>query len=343
MAQQLVGTKYKDMDSAYQESVKRDEYKARRKAQEEAVGRVREFKKSGSDKYNSKQFYEVENLEDFDWRATGQGGSMTGYSDNGKKAAKNQEYGRGKARLGRSDVRKLMDAGHSADDIMKMGQEKGQQKGFKFGDNAQSFLQAKIAEQTGGTTPPDVPDESNTTIPVDASTNLDNSDNLHQEQQVHQEINANKEMNGGTINVGDVSGTIGMIDGSVNDQSITFIHQGNSQQQSNGGGGLDLNNPWIYGSEAADRDASLAKALAINNNTQARSDLRMKPYTARDAVAHANTDGIISGFDQRVMNTTDHFGNLSGVTSGSLLGIYDTISRFKPEPAEKIEPEYDDD
>ena len=68
MAQQLVGTKYKDMDPAYQESIDRNEYKARRQAQEEAVGRVREYKKSG-DKYNSKQAYQVENLDDFDWRA----------------------------------------------------------------------------------------------------------------------------------------------------------------------------------------------------------------------------------------------------------------------------------
>ena len=380
MAQQLLGKTYKDMGDTH---LSREEFRARKANQKEAKSRVEKHGAKVAQQKMQEKAYGVKNLEDFDLAATGVGSALSriGQGDGGYEKGENgapDTYGRGREKLGLKDVRNLWQNGvdkggegqegrFTLGELQEYGESLG---GQKFGKNAQKFLAAKMAEygadakfqsgmkrgrgdlsgvklpdNGGGTTPPDVPDESDTTIPVDASTNIDNSDNLHQEQKVDQKIDNTKTMTGSTVNIGDIDGNVGMIDASVNDLSISFNHQGNSQTQSNGGGGggLDLDNPWTYGSSQADRDASLVRSLGVNENLLARSDLRMKPYTARDSLAEAKTDGIVSGFDQRVVNTTDHFGNLSGVTSGGLLGIWNEIAKVKPVPAPKVEPEYDDD
>ena len=374
MARQLLGKTYKDMGNT---NMSREEFRDRKANQKEAKARVEKHGVQAAQQKTQEKAYGVNNLEKFDLAATGGGSALSrikqgdGGYEKGEDGAPDT-YGAGKERLSIKDVKNLWQNGvdkggegqegrYSLGELQEYGDSLG---GQKFGKNAQKFLAAKMAEygadskfqsgmkrgrgdlsgvtlpdNGGGTTTPEVPDEGDTTIPVD--TNIGNT-TMTQEQEVHQTIDNTKTMEGGTVNVGDVSGTIGMIDNSVNDLSVNFNHNNNTQAQSNGGG-LDLNNPWIYGSGAADRDASLAKALGLNNNTQARSDLRMKPYTARDAVAHANTDTLISGYDQRVVDTTNHFGHLSGTTSGGLMSVFDVISKFKPEPSERIEPQYDDD
>ena len=374
MAQQLLGKKYKDMGDT---NMSREEFKSRKANQKEAKSRVAKHGAQKAQQKTQEKAYGVKKLDNFDLAATGGGSALSriGQGNGGYEKGEDgapDTYGAGRERLSVKDVKNLWQNGvdkggegqegrFSLGELQEYGESLG---GQKFGKNAQKFLAAKMAEygadskfqsgmkrgrgdlsgvtlpdNGGGTTTPEVPDEGDTTIPVD--TNIGNT-TMTQEQEVHQTIDNTKTMEGGTVNVGD-DNTIGMIDNSVNDLSVNFNHNGNTQQQSNGGGGLDLNNPWTYGSATADRDASLAKSLGLNNNIQARSDLRMKPYTARDAVAHANTDTIVSGYDQRVVDTTDHFGALSGTTSGGLLSIFDVISKFKPEPSERIEPEYDDD
>ena len=382
MAQQLLGKTYKDMGP--DSGMSREEFRARKANQKTAKSRVSEFGARRAQKKTQREAYGVDNLEDFDLAATGGGSALSriGRGDGGYERGKDgapDTYGAGREKLSVKDVKNLWQngvekgsEGQEGKFTLQQLQEYGESLGDKkFGGNAQKFLAKKMAElggdakfqsgmkrgrgdlsavappsggggDEGGTTPPVVPDEGETTIPVVPGD--DYSTNMNQAQVVGQEINANKEMTGSTVDIGDINGNVGMIDASVNDYSLSFIHNNNSQSQSNGGGGgLDLDNPWLYGSSEADRDASTLKALGINENMLARSDSRMKPYTARDALARQNSADIVSGYDQRVVNTTDHFGNLSGVTSGGLLNIWDTISKFKPVPAPKVEPEYDDD
>lgn len=146
MPQQLAGTRYKDMGAEYQENVSQKEYKQRKQSQRMAGDALQDGKINKATRDN----YKVDNLEDFDLRATGAGGTM------GKKYQQGEDggeatYGKGEARLSKSDVKGLMrKGGFGAKEIRKYGNSLDAEGGEVFGAKAQKFLNKKIKQQKNG-------------------------------------------------------------------------------------------------------------------------------------------------------------------------------------------------
>ena len=380
MAQQLIGTSYKDMDAEYQDSVSRQEYRNRRQNQVDAKDRVQKFGSAGKAKQKTeKEAYGVGNLQDFDLAGTGTGSALSRIEQDGKGYEKGadgapDQFGRGKERLSLRDVRQLwmngVDKGgegqegrFSLGELQEYGNSLG--KGQTFGKNAQAFLDNKIAElgadakftsgmkrgrgdlgtggggdTGGGSTNPDMPEDGDTTIGIDVDNSIDASQ--EQSQEVTQVQDNSREYVGGTVSVGGDNN--GIIDNSVNDLSINYQTQKNSQTQN--GHGTGGANSWLYNASANawdDNNKSLLWAMGLNNNTLARTDLRLKDANNESFISHQNTNALVNGHGQNAVDITDNFGNLGTITSGSLLSALGPISRFVPTAAERIEPTYDDD
>lgn len=365
MAQQLIGTTYKDMDPAYQEAVSKQEYKARRRAQNQAAERVQKFKESGAETFDPKAgAYDVDSLEDFDLRATGAGGALGRYDKPGdfEMGAEGQEdtYGRGRARLSKADVKGLLNA-KDADGNQKFTAQQIMDYGNSlsgdaiFGQKAQAFLQKKMGQLTGGdgtttppengggtTTPPGT--DGGTTPPPPTSTEpieqIDTDTNFGTQRQ---ETDNSREITGGTVNIdGDVNGSY--IDASANDYSINQTF--NNQEQNGNSGMGDLFGGYGKADHQWDIWGSQGTATGFLRNNDAYSDSRIKGQAMegmqlRERMTGANA--IIGNMHQASHNTINHFANLANLSGYGLHQVYDTAAGFKPTPAEKIEPTWKDE
>lgn len=380
MAQQLIGTRYKDMDAEYQDSVSRQEYRNRKQNQVDAKDRVQKYGSAAKAKRKTeKESYAVKDLQDFDLAATGTGSALSrikqgdGGYEKGEDGAPDQ-FGRGKERLSLRDVRKLwmngVDKGGEGQEgrftlgeLQEYGNSLGE--GQVFGKNAQAFLDKKIAEYGadakfksgmkrgrgdlgtggggdtgGGSTNPDMPEDGDTTIGIDVDNSIDASQ--EQSQEVTQVQDNSRDYVGGTVNVGGDNN--GIIDNSVVDNSINWQPQTNSQTQN--GHGTGGANSWLYDAAANhwnNNQQSLLWSKALNMNTLGRTQERLKDARNETFLSHQNTNALVNGHGQNAVDITDNFGNLGTITSGSLLSALAPISMFRPTPAEKIEPTYDDD
>ena len=166
--EQLVDTKYRDMSPAYRERFSRKEYRERRDEQRMAGDAIGTSKK-GLDRYKEDNFG-VKDLDDFNRRASGAGGS----AGKGYKAATEDasaKFGRGADRLSKLDIQNLLE---NSDNWMGSGDGKlpddlqakqelinyanaSIEDGAKVGGKAQALLQrytdeiAKyIPDETGG-------------------------------------------------------------------------------------------------------------------------------------------------------------------------------------------------
>ena len=147
---QLAGTRYKNMGADYQENVSQEEYKQRKQSQRMAGDALQDGRVNKAIREN----YKVDNLQDFDLRATGAGGTMGRKYQPGEDG-EDSRYGKGEARLSKSDVKGLMRKGDfDAQDIRKYGRGLDSENGEVFGVKAQKFLNKKIKQQKtdGGNT-----------------------------------------------------------------------------------------------------------------------------------------------------------------------------------------------
>ena len=143
---QLAGTRYKNMGADYQENVSQEEYKARKNSQRMAG----EALQDGKVKKAINENYKVDNLQDFDLRATGAGGTMGRKYQEGEDGG-DARYGKGEARLSKADVKGLMRKGDfGAKEIRKYGNNLDAEGGEVFGAKAQKFLNKKIKQQKNG-------------------------------------------------------------------------------------------------------------------------------------------------------------------------------------------------
>jgi len=140
---QLAGTRYGDMTADYQSNVSKQEYKERRQAQRMAGDALQD----GNLKKQINQNYKVDNLEDFDLRATGTGGTLGNKYREGEEG-EDARYGRGRARFSKSDAIGLMEKGdYNAKELMKYGKGLDGESGEVFGSAAQKFLKRQIKQQ----------------------------------------------------------------------------------------------------------------------------------------------------------------------------------------------------
>ena len=143
---QLAGTRYENMGADYQQNVSQDEYKQRKQAQRMAGDALQDGRINKAIREN----YKVDNLQDFDLRATGAGGTMGRKYQPGEDGGE-ARYGKGEARLSKSDVKGLMrKGGFDAKDIRKYGKGLDAEGGEVFGVKAQNFLNKKIKQQKNG-------------------------------------------------------------------------------------------------------------------------------------------------------------------------------------------------
>ena len=160
---QLDGTKYRDMGAEYQNNISKAEYKERRNSQRMAGDALQD---SGINKAR-RDNYKVDNLQDFDLRATGAGGTLGGKYQEGEDGG-NSTYGAGEARLSKSDVKGLMRKGDfDAKDIRKYGRGLDAESGEVFGVKAQKFLNKKIKQQKNGVTEEETTTEAGTNPETD--------------------------------------------------------------------------------------------------------------------------------------------------------------------------------
>ena len=143
---QLAGTRYKNMGTDYQENVSQKEYKQRKESQRMAGEALQDGRLNKAIRDN----YKVDNLQDFDLRATGAGGTMGRKYQPGEDG-EDARYGKGEARLSKADVKGLMRKGDfDAKDIRKYGRGLDAENGEVFGVKAQKFLNKKIKQQKAG-------------------------------------------------------------------------------------------------------------------------------------------------------------------------------------------------
>ena len=143
---QLAGTRYKNMGADYQENVSQEEYKARKNSQRMAGEALQDGRINKATRDN----YKVDNLQDFDLRATGAGGTMGRKYQEGEDGG-DARYGKGEARLSKSDVKGLMrKGGFDAKEVRKYGNNLDAEGGEVFGAKAQNFLNKKIKQQKNG-------------------------------------------------------------------------------------------------------------------------------------------------------------------------------------------------
>ena len=143
---QLGGTKYRDMGEEYQNNISKAEYKERRNSQRMAGDALQDGRINKARRDN----YKVDDLQDFNLRATGAGGTMGRKYQEGEDGG-NSTYGAGEARLSKGDVKGLMrKGGFDAKEIRKYGRGLDEEGGEVFGAKAQKFLNKKIKQQKNG-------------------------------------------------------------------------------------------------------------------------------------------------------------------------------------------------
>ena len=160
---QLVDKEYEDMGKRYRNRVNEDEFTARQDAQRmagEALagGKTADELRKGA--------YDVENLADFDLRATGGGGlyGKRGYYDGGDDDGSTNKLGKGAARLSTGDIRGLKRAGATKEELVAYGQQiaDGEIDG-KVGGRAQKLLNKYKSELTNTETEAETETEGTTT------------------------------------------------------------------------------------------------------------------------------------------------------------------------------------
>lgn len=158
---QLEGKEYGDMSEKYQGRVSEEEFNKRQDSQRmagEALAGGKTAKDMRKDAYN------VENLEDFDLRATGAGGVFSKrYYDGGDDDGSTNKLGRGGARLSSGDVRGLVRAGNDKQALLDYAAkiESGEIEG-KIGKRAETLL-AKYKDELTNTP---LPEEETTPTPT---------------------------------------------------------------------------------------------------------------------------------------------------------------------------------
>ena len=145
---QLVGKEYGDMGKRYKNRVSEDEFTARQDAQRMAGEALADGKTADELR---KGAYDVENLADFDLRATGGGGlyDKRGYYDGGDDDGSTNKLGKGAARLSIGDIRGLKKAGATKEELTAYGQQiKDGEIDGKVGARAQKLLNKYTSELT---------------------------------------------------------------------------------------------------------------------------------------------------------------------------------------------------
>lgn len=145
---QLGGKEYEDMGERYRNRVSEDEFNARQESQRMAGKALADGKTADQLR---KGAYDVENLADFDLRATGAGGvyDQRGYYDGGDDDSSTNKLGKGAARLSSGDIRGLKRAGATKEELIAYGQQiaDGEIDG-KIGGRAQKLLDKYKSELT---------------------------------------------------------------------------------------------------------------------------------------------------------------------------------------------------
>ena len=159
---QLGGKEYEDMGDRYRNRISEDEFNSRQESQRMA-GKALAGGKTADEM--RKGAYDVENLADFDLRATGAGGvyDRRGYYDGGDDDSSTNKLGKGAARLSSGDIRGLKRAGATKEELVAYGQQiaDGEIDG-KVGGRAQKLLDKYTSELTNTETETETPAETET-------------------------------------------------------------------------------------------------------------------------------------------------------------------------------------
>ena len=230
---QLIGKKYADMPEEYRNKVDQATFKARRKAQRKAGDAIGDI---GLEGFKSGQF-DIESLDDFDFRAVGAGGTAGRGSKNlDDDDDSNDIFGRGKARFSKFDAKGLLDTGKfTAQELYDYGMANDGKNDFVFGNKTQNYLSklldgGKPGDPNDPGDPSDPEDPPYTTLPVPVNPNPPASVVQNPIQDIDISF-GNIKGDGNTQSVGDITQNTSYTDNSVSygndERNFTYSTGGN--------------------------------------------------------------------------------------------------------------------